>query len=146
MNIKQILAVSLFSLLFFPACNKSCAKEEVNAKEKVFFIYPEDGQTLTSPFAVKFGLIGMNVRPALEDIKDKKSGHHHILIDHPHGFIEEGIPVPADANHIHYGKGEISTTLNLSPGVHTLSMQFADGAHLSYGKRMATTITVTVTE
>lgn len=80
----------------------------------------------------------------MEDVQDKTSGHHHILIDHPAGFIEKGVVIPTDARNIHFGKGETSTELSLSPGVHTLSLQFGDGAHLSYGKDMATTITIKV--
>lgn len=127
------------------SCQKSCTeKSKPLAGPSVFFESPKDGQELSSPIEIKFGVQGMTVRPALEDMKDKTSGHHHILVDHPQGYIEEGQAIPVDERHIHYGKGQTSATLELSPGVHTLSMQFADGAHLSYGKKMAATITVTI--
>lgn len=148
MNMKYFLFVLLLSLSLIPGCTKSCAKpgEKDQVSASVFFESPANNQSLTSPIEVKFGLNGMTIRPAMEELEDKTSGHHHILIDHPAGFIEEGQAVPADDSHIHYGKGETSAFVNLSPGVHTLSMQFADGAHRSYGKKMAATITVTVVE
>ena len=59
-------------------------------------------------------------------------------------FIPKGKPVPADATHIHYGGGQLEADIELEPGKHTLTMQFADGAHISYGERYSTTITVIV--
>ena len=57
----------------------------------------------------------------------------------------QSTPVPADASHIHFGKGQSKHVLNVAPGQHTLTLQFADGAHRSYGPEWATSITVTVT-
>ena len=54
--------------------------------------------------------------------------------------------VPADSTSIHYGKGQIETELTLSPGKHTLTMQFADGFHQSYGEEWSATIEVIVQE
>ena len=34
--------------------------------------------------------------------------------------------------------------MKLEPGTHTLTLQFADGNHNSYGEAMSETITVTV--
>ena len=52
--------------------------------------------------------------------------------------------VPADATHLHFGKGQTETMLKLTPGKHTLTLQFADGAHQSYGPDLSSTITVEV--
>jgi hypothetical protein len=147
MKLKLLCIAMGLSLL--PACTKSCgAKKEQQAEVKasVFFVEPKNNDQLSSPVKVVFGVKGMMVRPALEDVSDQASGHHHILIDHPQGFIEKGQPVPVNERHIHYGKGETEAIIELAPGVHTLSLQFADGAHLSYGKDLAATITVTVVE
>lgn len=122
-------------------CSKSCNEKK---EREVYFISPESNVQAYSPIKVEFGVKGMTVRPALEDVNDKSSGHHHILVDHPKGYIEKGQAVPVDKRHIHYGQGQTSDTLILTPGVHTLSLQFADGAHISYGKEMSKTITVTI--
>lgn len=129
--------------LFSASCQKACSKQ-TSEQPSVYFENLKDGDKVTSPFEVKFGVKGMTVRPAMEDINDKTSGHHHILIDQPQGFIEEGQAIPVDEKHIHYGKGQTSGMIELAPGIHSLSLQFADGAHRSYGKKMAATISVTV--
>jgi hypothetical protein len=109
---------------------------------KVYFKNLHDGETVPSRFKVDFGIDGAATRPAGQDIFDRKSGHHHLIIDG--GPIALGQPVPADNKHLHYGKGQQDAEVSLAPGTHTLTMQFADGAHRSYGPTWAETITVTV--
>jgi len=46
---------------------------------KVYFINLKDGQEVTSPFLVQFGLSGMGVAPA--GVEKPNTGHHHLLID-----------------------------------------------------------------
>jgi len=52
--------------------------------------------------------------------------------------------VPTDAKHLHFGKGETQAQVTLPPGRHTLTLQFADGAHRSYGPKWAATVRVNV--
>lgn len=109
-------------------------------KDGVYFENLEDGQEVGTPVYVKMGVKGMAILPAGEIVKD--AGHHHIIID---GFpIKKGDPVPANLTHIHYGKGQEEANLALTPGKHTLTLQFANGAHLSYGPEWSKTITVNV--
>lgn len=106
----------------------------------VYFIQPANGATVTSPFIVKFGLKGMEVKPAGEQVAG--TGHHHLLINRE--SLASGQIIPADDVHIHFGRGQTETEVKLVPGTYKLTMQFADGFHLSYGKDMAATLTVTV--
>ena len=46
--------------------------------------------------------------------------------------------------HIHFGKGQTEAMVKLTPGNYKITMQFADGYHLSYGKDMSATMMVTV--
>ena len=55
-----------------------------------------------------------------------------------------GDPVPADEQHIHYGKGQTVSEIALSSGEHSLTLQFANGVHQSYGEKMSQTIKVKV--
>ncbi len=114
----------------------------VPADAKVYFANLEDGDTVTSPVLVEFGINGMEVEPAGEANQGK--GHHHVIING--SFAEEGAVVPADSVNIHYGKGQTSDSLDLPVGTHTLTMQFADGYHRSYGEQMSKTISVTVVD
>ncbi len=116
------------------------AAAELRDGQSVYFIGPEDGAELTSPVVVEFGVEGMEVEPAGALSKDK--GHHHIVING--SFVPKGEVVPADETHIHYGKGQLTDTLDLEPGEYSLTMQFADGLHNSYGEQMSSTINITV--
>jgi hypothetical protein len=97
-----------------------------NAGTVLYIITPEDGATLSSPVTVRFGLKGMGVAPA--GVDKPGTGHHHLIIDAP--LPPAGQPVPADANHIHFGGGQTETTLELAPGTHTLQLLLADYRHI----------------
>lgn len=118
------------------------AGHEAAEGSRVFFVAPADGATVKGPVTVKMGVEGMKVQPAGQ--LTEGTGHHHVIIDA--GGVAKGTAVPADDQHIHFGKGQTEATLALSPGEHTLTLQFADGAHRSYGPDLAATIKVTVTE
>lgn len=130
-TILKIVCIFLISALV--ACTKTESK-------RVYFKNLKDGQTVTTPVKVEMGVDGMTVMKAGELIEN--TGHHHLVIDgqpEPKGTI-----VPKDATHIHFGDGATATVLPLSAGKHTLTLQFADGVHRSYGPEMSSTISVTV--
>ncbi len=110
------------------------------AEKRVFFVEPVEGATVNSPVKVVFGIGGMEVAPAGEVKPD--TGHHHLIIDAEP--VAAGTVVPADEKHIHFGKGQTETTVELPSGPHTLTLQFADGAHGSYGEAMSATIHIIV--
>jgi hypothetical protein len=56
------------------------------------------------------------------------TGHHHLLVDAPLPPMDQ--PLPKDAQHIHFGKGQTETELTLAPGKHTLQLVFADANHV----------------
>ena len=138
---KKYLIITLLPLLFFFLTN--CTKTK-KPSAFVSFTNLKDGVKVPQTFLVKFGVEGMKVVPAGQALDDKTCGHHHIIVDSPKGYIDEGVVVHADEKHIHFGKGQTETKLTLSPGKHKLSLQFADGAHKSYGKSLATSIHVEV--
>ncbi len=111
-------------------------------KARVFFIEPKNGATVAKTFKVKMGVEGLKVRPAGEAPDEVTSGHHHLLIDQQ--ATKAGEAIAADDKHIHFGKGQTETELTLPSGKHTLTLQFADGAHRSFGPKMSQTITITV--
>lgn len=117
------------------------ALPEVPADANVFFRNIKDGETVSSPLKVEMGVTGMTVDSA--GVVKAGSGHHHILID-AGDSLPAGTVVPADAQHLHFGNAQTEAELDLSPGKHTLTLQFADGLHRSYGGQMAATVTVDV--
>jgi Domain of unknown function (DUF4399) len=127
-------------LLLAIAVISGCAQMQPAPEKSVYFVEPKDGAVVTSPFMVVFGVKGMVVEPA-GDIK-AGSGHHHLLINLDP--MKEGDSIPVDETHLHFGKGQTQTEVKLPPGNYKLTMQFANGAHLSYGPPLAATIHVTV--
>lgn len=108
---------------------------------QVYFISPQDGQTVTSPVTVRFGLKNMGVAPAGIDIP--KTGHHHLIIDSPLPNTKKS--VPKDDKHIHYGGGQTEAEITLPKGKHTLQLLLGDHTHtphLPVVKSKKITITV----
>lgn len=112
------------------------------ATQKIYFVTPKNNETVSKIFKVKFAQSGLVVKPAGEDVDNKKAGHYHIIVDG--AFTPEGMVIPADEKNIHYGKAQLEAEFTLSPGKHTLTLQFADGAHRSHGEKLSQTITVNV--
>ena len=106
----------------------------------VDFVELKDGDIVTSPFKVKFAVAGMSVAPAGDTTLN--TGHHHLLINSE--GIASGQVVPADERHIHFGKGQTETLVTLPSGQYTLTLQFANGLHQSYGEMMRKSIHVIV--
>jgi hypothetical protein len=108
---------------------------------EVYFIAPKDGATVTSPVTVKFGLKGMGVAPAGTAVAN--TGHHHLIIDAELPPLDA--PIPADAHHVHFGKGQTETTIELKPGKHTLQLLLGDQSHVPHDPAVVSKkITITV--
>lgn len=116
---------------------------EVPANARVFFANLKDGQTVTSPLKIEMGVDNMHVDTA-NGILKPASGHHHILVDMDSIATKTVVP-PTDSVHIfHFGKAQTSGEIKLTPGKHTLTLQFADALHRSYGSRLTSKLTVEV--
>jgi len=125
--------------LSFPAL----AQERTTAPEGalVYIISPQDGATVSSPVKVVFGLEGMGVAPA--GVEKEKTGHHHLIIDADLPSVKE--PVPSDENYRHFGGGQTETTIELSPGSHTLQLIMGDQNHIPHDPPIVSEkITITV--
>lgn len=118
----------------------AAVEETVSDSSYVFFKSPADGSTVASPVFIEMGVSGMEVEPAGQ-VKEG-FGHHHILINQ--ASWPEGQVIPASDSTIHFGKGQTDTSLELPAGEYTISLQFADGVHTSYGESMATSINIIV--
>ena len=130
-----------------PAAQPAAVPKEEPALEApktpgVSFANVKDGATIAEGFELKFVVQGKAISPAGAHLDDEGLGHHHLIFDGQP--IAKGTPVPADATHLHFGKGQSSHILKVAPGQHSLTLQFADGAHRSYGPEWAKTINVVV--
>jgi Domain of unknown function (DUF4399) len=145
---KILAQAALILAIAFPAA--ALAGETPSAPgAKVFFVDLKDGDTVSSPLTVKFGVEGMEIVPA--GTAKEFSGHHHLLIDRPalgkgpDGADELDANIIKDENNLHFGKGQTEATIELKPGTHTLQMVLGDKDHIPHGPVLATeVITVTV--
>jgi hypothetical protein len=96
-----------------------------------YFVNLKNGDTVTSPFKVVFGLSpNMGIAPA--GVEKDNVGHHHILVDTTLSAEEMTQPLIMDEKHIHFGKGQTETTLTLPPGKHTLQLVLANWTHIPF--------------
>ena len=113
---------------------------------KVYFINLKDGDTVSSPVVVKFGLAGMGIAPAgLQGEATAGTGHHHLLINKELTGAALKDAIPMDDNHRHFGKGQSEASVKLSPGKHTLQLVLGDWTHVPHKTPvMSERITITV--
>jgi hypothetical protein len=98
-----------------------------------YFVNIKNGDTVTSPFKVIFGLTpNMGVAPS--GVEKANVGHHHLLVDTTLNADELTQPITVDAQHIHFGKGQTETIVTLPPGKHTLQLELGDWTHIPFNK------------
>ena len=108
---------------------------------RVFFVTPADGDIVSNPVRIEFGIEGMTVASA--GTAQPNSGHHHLLIDT--GLPDLAMPIPADENYRHFGDGSTSTEISLEPGRHTLRLLLGDYLHIPHDPPVTSgVITITV--
>jgi hypothetical protein len=128
-NMSFNLRVSLAAALVAVASLSATASAETPSPQgaATYFINLKDGDTVTSPFKIQFGLTGMGVAPA--GSQSPNTGHHHLLVDTQLSPEQMKQPIPVDAQHRHFGAGQTEVVLTLPPGQHTLQLVLGDGAH-----------------
>jgi len=86
------------------------------------------------------------IEPSSEGI-NSNAGHLHAIIDADH--VPVGDVIPSDANHVHFGDGSTSGTLDLAdqlgddyePGEHKIHFQVGSGTHRATMVHAHTTVT-----
>ena len=143
----RIIIIFLIAITF--SCSDKKKKEsslnDVNdikdvISKKVFFKWPKDGSTVASPVFVDMGVEGMIIEPP--GIVKEGYGHHHILINQK--SWPEGEVIPTSDSTLHFGKGQTDASIELDPGRYIISLQFADGVHVSFGELMSESIELNV--
>jgi hypothetical protein len=120
-----------------PALPRSEAPEGAS----VTILSPKDGDVVSSPVAVQFGLQAMTLAPAGDATPN--TGHHHLLVDVPAPDL--GQVIPKDAQHLHFGQGQEAAEITLAPGQHTLQLLLGDGNHVPHNPPvLSSPITITV--
>ena len=118
------------------------SKSLSNPDAEVFIISPLNKEIVSSPVEIIFGITNMTVAPA--GIKKELSGHHHLIID-TNILPNLSRPIPSNEKHLHFGKGQTRTSIDLKSGTHTLQLIFGDYVHIPHNKPLISKkITITV--
>ena len=123
----SLLTIALLSTIAVAQAGETPAP----ADAKVYFINLKDGDTVTSPVTIRFGLSGMGIAPAGTEAPN--TGHHHLFIDAPAlegDALNEAIPM--DEHHLHFGKGQTEASVTLTKGSHTLQLVLGDWSHIAH--------------
>lgn len=109
---------------------------------RVFFISPQDGDTVSNPVTFEFGVENMTVVAA--GVQQEHSGHHHLLIN-----LDElpamDVTLPATEQIVHFGAGQTEAELELPAGTHQLQLLLGDHFHVPHNPPvMSDVITITV--
>ena len=126
---KNLLSRAALASVLMGASIMAMAATPAPEGAKVSIISPADGATVDKTFTVKFGVEGMKLAPAGDQTPN--TGPHHLLIDVDQP-IAAGQVIPADANHVHFGKAQTEAEVTLAPGKHTLQLELADKNHMTF--------------
>lgn len=126
---------SLLMLVLVIACGSLCAEGQAADRTpsapgaSVAFGNLADGDVVPPAFVIRFAISGMGVAPAGSRIEN--TGHFHLLIDLAE-TPDFDLPLPANDQIRHYGKGQTQAQLDLPEGEHTLQLMLADHAHVPH--------------
>jgi hypothetical protein len=141
MKTKRPLAILASACIALAATAAGLPRSSSPRDVELYFVSPGDADTVTSPVTVRFGLRGMGIAPA--GVAMENTGHHHLLIDADPPPVDR--PIPADAHHVHFGKGQTEAQVALAPGRHRLQLLLGDHLHVPHDPPvMSKPITVTV--
>jgi Domain of unknown function (DUF4399) len=98
------------------------------AAAAVYFVNLKNGDVVTSPVLVQFGLRGLGVAPA--GIEKENTGHHHLLVDVAELDINNALATTDNIRH--FGGGQTEARIELKPGPHTLQLLLADHNHIPH--------------
>jgi hypothetical protein len=151
MQRQGLLSMAMVGLMVLGAAG--CAETDAPAADEggasVSFVGLADGDTVATSFEACMEVNDFTIEASGE--VNEGAGHHHILVDPTEAELADYADgavdvVPKDETHIHMGDGSSCTTLELSPGEHTLVAVVADGVHAPLDPPLMSSVTVNVEE
>jgi len=95
---------------------------------RVFFANLSDGDEVTSPVSIEFGIENYEIVAAQDPIViEEGKGHHHLGVN-TH-CLEAGVVIEKAEPWIHFGDGSATIDMQLPPGPAHLVLQVGDGEH-----------------
>ena len=113
--------------------------------KRVFFVEPAAGATVKSPVHFVFGVEGFTIAPVPEGTVEharEGMGHHHLGVDMD--CLPEGAAIPKGTQGwVHFGKGDTTIDMQLTPGVHRFALQTGNDLHQTVSV-LCQTVSITV--
>ena len=131
-------------LVIMIAVGSACAPASA-PQPRVFFAEPQDGATVKSPVHVVFASDMFTIAAVPQgEVKEVRAntGHYHLGVDTK--CLAPGTVIPKADPWIHFGMGNNSIDMQLTPGQHTLVVQAGDDKHMT-AMGLCESITVNVT-
>jgi hypothetical protein len=141
---KHLVTTAIFTLLFSASAMANPLASPSAEGAKAYIISPVDGATVASPVTIQFGLSGMGVAPA--GVEKENTGHHHLLINANNAAIDMNLPLPANDQVKHFGKGQTETSLDLAPGTYTLQLLLGNHLHVPHDKPVISEVVTIIVE
>ena len=149
MAFRVVGALILTASIAVAACGGSSpASTAAPGGGKVFFSEPKNGATVKSPVHIVFASDMFTIAPvppgeiAPEAVR-ANTGHFHLGVDTD--CLAPGSVIPKANPWVHFGKGDNSIDMQLTPGPHKLAVQAGDDRHATM-TGLCEVINVTVTE
>ena len=124
---------SIFSMVSHSDDDNFVMNNVAATNAQVFFLKPLDGQKFllkdSDTIEIIFGAKNVLVKPAGELISN--SGHHHLLIN-VEDLPDLSMPIPANDNFVHFGKGQTRATISLPRGQHKLQLLLGNHVHIPH--------------
>jgi hypothetical protein len=99
---------------------------------RVFFVSPKNGATVKSPVSFEFGAENFTIGAVPEgDVTQVRAGlgHYHLGVDTD--CLPPGTEIPKADPWVHFGKGNNTIDVQLTPGPHKLALQIGDDKHVT---------------
>jgi hypothetical protein len=149
MAFRVVGALILTASIAVAACGGSSpASTAAPGGGKVFFSEPKNGATVKSPVHIVFASDMFTIAPvppgeiAPEAVR-ANTGHFHLGVDTD--CLAPGSVIPKANPWVHFGKGDNTIDMQLTPGPHKLAVQAGDDRHATM-TGLCEVINVTVTE
>ena len=149
MALRVIGALILTASISVAACGGSSPESTAApGGGKVFFSEPKDGATVKSPVHIVFAsdMFTIAAVPPGEIAPEAvraNTGHYHLGVDTD--CLAAGSVIPKANPWVHFGQGNNSIDMQLTPGPHKLVVQAGDDRHATM-TGLCEVINVTVTE
>jgi len=139
---RLLISAIALTLLVAGAATVSAGTTKRDPAAELYIGWPNNGEVIKKrTIRVWFGMRNMGVAPAGIDVEN--TGHHHLIIDAELPPFDE--PIPNDEHHLHFGKGQTETVIELAPGKHTLQLIMGDKDHVPHDPPLySKKITITV--